>query len=229
MELKDLEDEAGYVFNNRAFLKQALTHPTYVNEHPLECSGDNQRLEFLGDTVVNAAITRYLYDAFPLDQEGLLTKKRAELVSEGGLCMIARYIHLGKYLFMGRGEALQGGRDKDSILCDAYEALIGAISVDSDFNTAITKVGAHFHGARGSMKDVLITDYKSILMEYCQSKKACQLQIEVVSETGPEHDKVFVVEAMINQRHAGTGRGANKKAAEQDACREALESSGILP
>lgn len=212
----------GHAFGNRDLLKEALTHTTYVNEHRDEAICDNQRLEFLGDSIINSIITSRLFIQFPDEKEGVLTKKRAELINEGTLSRIARYFSLGRFLFLGKGEEMDGGREKSSILADAYEALVGAIYLDSSFETAFRVVQRHFEEALGTLEDISITDYKSTLLEYCQSVFKELPRIVVIDESGPEHDKEFEVSVTLHDRTIGRGKGKNKKQAAQIACKEAL-------
>lgn len=220
----DLETRLGYTFRNSAFFVEAMTHSTYANEHRVDGVRDNQRLEFLGDTIVNAAITRKVFLAIPDGDEGRLTKIRAELVSEGSLVNVALHLNIGDALLLGKGEELDGGRVKPSIIADAFEALIGAIFLDSSFEEACAVVERLVDQVVGELARVSITDYKSALIEYCQSRFRCQPEIMVEEETGPEHEKTFVVVVKVNGEVIGRGNGRNKKLASQNACREALQS-----
>lgn len=224
MELDLLEESLGYTFRNKDLLQEALMHTTYVNEHKDLSLKDNQRLEFLGDTVINTVITTRLFLQFPEEKEGALTKKRAELISEGALFKIARLLGLGRFLFLGKGEEMDSGRKKASLIADAYEAVVGAIYLDSSFETALRVVENHYEKAMGTFEDISITDYKSLLLEYCQSQFKTMPRITVVDERGPEHDKEFEVSVTLNERSIGLGRGRNKKQAAQVACKEALRS-----
>jgi ribonuclease-3 len=219
-----LEAGIGYAFRSKELLEEALTHTTYVNEHREEDIQDNQRLEFLGDSVMNAVITARLFSELADEREGTLTKKRAELINETTLARIARNLFLGDHLRLGRGEELDQGREKTSILADAYEALIGAIFLDSSFDEAARIVERHFEDVLGPIEEVSITDYKSLLLEICQSRFKCLPRVVVVDEIGPEHDKEFVVNVELEGRVVGRGRGRNKKQAAQNACKEALRS-----
>jgi len=222
MAIEILEAVIGYKFRDKNLLEEAMTHTTYMNEHKESLLDDNQRLEFLGDSIVNAIIARRLFEQYPEEREGGLTKKRAEIISEAALSRIAVHIDLGKYLNLGRGEDMDGGREKPSILADAYEALVGAIFLDSSYETASAVVQKHFDSALGSLEHILMTDYKSALLEYCQSKFKCLPKIVVVDELGPEHEKEFVVKVQLSDKIIGQGRGKNKKQAAQMACKEAL-------
>jgi ribonuclease-3 len=220
--IETLEASIGYTFRDKDLLQEAVTHTTYVNEHKESIIGDNQRLEFLGDSIVNAVVTAKLFVQFPDDKEGSLTKKRAEIISETALSKIARHIGLGTYLNLGRGEDMDGGRVKPSILADAYEALVGAIFLDSSYDTVSAVVGRHFESAFGSLENISTTDYKSTLLEHCQAEYKCLPKILVVDEAGPEHEKEFVINVYLSGRIVGQGRGKNKKQAAQMACKEAL-------
>lgn len=222
MEYDTLESRIGYAFANKELLREALTHTTYVNEHRDAALQDNQRLEFLGDAIVNAVIATRLFIDLPEEREGILTKKRAELINEGALSKIAGYIELGEYLLLGRGEDMDQGRHKPSILADAYEALVGAIYLDGSYEIVSRIVRNHFDEVLGPMEKISITDYKSLLLEICQSRYKCLPKIAVVDEIGPEHDKEFVVSVELEGKIVGQGRGRNKKQAAQTACKEAL-------
>jgi len=217
-----LESKIGYTFSNKELLTEALTHTTYVNEHRDAALQDNQRLEFLGDAVINAVIATRLFIDLPEEREGILTKKRAELINEGALSKISRHIDLGEYLLLGRGEEMDQGRHKPSILADAYEALVGAIYLDGSYEIVSRIVHRHFDEVLGPMEKISITDYKSLLLEICQSRYKCLPKIVVVDEIGPEHDKEFVVNVELEGKIVGQGRGRNKKQAAQTACKEAL-------
>jgi ribonuclease-3 len=222
VECEALEARIGYTFTSRELLTEALTHTTYVNEHREAGVQDNQRLEFLGDSIVNSVVTFRLFAEFPEEREGTLTKKRAELINEGALSKIARHIRLGEHLLLGRGEDMDQGREKPSILADAYEALVGAIFIDSSYEVVSRIVRAHFDEVFGPMEKISITDFKSLLLEVCQSRYKCLPRIVVVDEIGPEHDKEFVVNVELEGGIVGQGRGRNKKQAAQTACKEAL-------
>jgi ribonuclease-3 len=222
VEIDILESSIGYIFKDKKLLQEALTHTTYVNENKEAVVADNQRLEFLGDSIVNAVIAKNLFERFPDEKEGSLTKKRAELISETALYRIALHIDLGKYLYLGKGEDLDGGREKPSILADAYESLVGAIFLDGSYEIVSNVVEKHFKSAIGSLEKISMSDYKSTLLEYCQAQYKCLPRIVVIDETGPEHEKEFVVNVNIGGKIVGQGKGKNKKQAAQMACKEAL-------
>jgi ribonuclease-3 len=226
MDLDLLEERIGHAFADRDLLREALTHTTYVNEHREEAARDNQRLEFLGDSVINAVITVILFEQFPLDKEGRLTKKRAELINEGALFRIARHLLLGDFLMLGKGEEMDGGRMKPSLLADAYEAVIGAVFMDGGFERASSVTRRHFEDVFGAFEGISSTDYKSLLLEYCQVHYRELPRLSVTCERGPEHDKEFEVAVSLAGEIVGRGVGRNKKQASQEACREALRSLG---
>ncbi|HVN70775.1 MAG TPA: ribonuclease III [Desulfomonilia bacterium] len=222
MELENIEESLSYTFVKKDLLREALTHTTYVNEHKDQDLKDNQRLEFLGDTVINSIITAKLFLLFPDEKEGPLTKKRAELISEGALSKIARHLGIGRYLYLGKGEDMDCGRKKASLLADAYEAIIGAIFLDGKYEKTAQVVHKHYEEAFGTFDEISITDYKSLLLEFCQSQFKALPKISVVSEQGPEHEKEFEVSVMLQNKIIGLGKGKNKKQAAQLACKEAL-------
>lgn len=213
--LRALESRIGYTFKDRGLLCHAMTHSSYTNEHHMERSGNNERLEFLGDAVLELSSSDYLYREYPDKPEGEMTKFRASVVCEPTLAGCARAISLGECLFLGKGEDAEGGRERDSILSDALEALIGAIYLDGGFADAKEFV------FRFIMNDLehkkLFYDSKTILQEIVQSRMEGELVYELTGEEGPDHMKTFHVQAVIGGRRAGTGQGRTKKAAEQMA------------
>lgn len=213
----------GYSFTNHELLLQAFRHPSYVYEKEDLGISDNQRLEFLGDAVVNLAISHLLMESFPEMKEGDLSKHRALLVSESGLYRIARMLELGDYLLLGKGEERTNGREKPSILSDAIEALVGAIYLDGGFLNA-SRVIAHLF--KPLMDEIghgtLSGDFKTELQELSQEVFQTTPDYRLVKEEGPDHDKTFYVEAYIKGGLLGKGTGKSKKEAEQNAAKEAL-------
>ena len=224
MDLERLEKNIGYAFKDKELLFEALTHTSYANEHREQDIRDNERLEFLGDAVVNTVLTIRLFKLMPESSEGDLTKQRAGLVSGDMLARIARKIGLGEFMRLGKGEELDNGRSKESLLSSTYEALIGALFLDSSFDTARQIVERHFDIAVGDLDSVKLSDYKSTLLEYCQKRFKVLPDIVLAGEYGPEHDKVFVMEVVMAGRIIGRGEGRNKKMAAQMASREALQT-----
>lgn len=212
-----------YTFKNRELLYQALRHPSYVYEQDDHLMSDNQRLEFLGDAVLNLAISNLLMERFPHMKEGDLSKYRASLVSETGLGSIARDLELGDYLLLGKGEERTNGRRKLSILTDALEAVIAAIYLDSGFASAL-KVIAKLFGplTNGMSVSNSIKDFKTDLQEYSQDAFQLTPEYGIEKETGPDHNKTFYVAVYLKGNLMGKGKGKSKKEAEQNAAKEAL-------
>ena len=218
--MEELENKIGYRFKNYKLLKQSMTHSSYANEHRINKLTNNERLEFLGDAVLEIITSEYLYKNYPKLHEGDLTKMRASIVCEQTLALSSKEIDLGKYLFLGKGEELTGGRERHSIISDAMEALIGALYLDGGFECAKNFIDKYI------LCDIknkqLFYDSKTILQEVVQSDYSEELQYVVVAEEGPDHDKSFVVKAMIGEKEIGMGKGKTKKAAEQQAAYDAL-------
>jgi ribonuclease III len=218
-----LEKELGYCFNSADQLTGALLHSSYVNEQPQSDLVSNERLEFLGDAVLNLAVSHLLMQENPTLTEGELSRIRAHLVNETHLAGIARRIDLGRHLLLGRGEELTDGRNKNSILADAVEAIIAAIYLDGGFDAAFAFVHRQFRKRLlATHRDRLTTAFKSRLQEYVQSVYRQIPRYRVVAESGPDHDKTF----RIKVEAAGVsaeGIGKSKKLAEQDAARAGLE------
>ena len=215
----ELQEKIGYHFNNRQLLRQALTHSSYANEKHMRKLSDNERLEFLGDAVLEIISSDFLYRNYTELPEGELTKLRASLVCEPTLAACAKEIGLGKYLHLSHGEDQTGGRNRKSILSDALEAVIGAIYLDGGFTNAKEFVEKYI------LTDIehkqLFYDSKTILQEVVQGQHE-HLTYVLVEETGPDHDKSFTVEARVGERVIGAGSGHTKKAAEQEAAYQAL-------
>ena len=218
--MERLEQIIGYTFRNKKLLKQALTHSSYANEKKLGKLGCTERLEFLGDAVLELVSSDVLYAKFPQIPEGELTKKRASLVCEPSLAYCARQFDLPKYLLLGRGEDMTGGRMRDSIVSDATEALLGAIYLDGGFEKAREFV------LKFILNDMehkqLFYDSKTILQELVQEKGRQTVEYVLTKETGPDHNKQFSVDVLINGTPAGSGTGHTKKAAEQAAAYQAI-------
>ena len=216
-----LEKKIGYKFKNPDLLLNALTHSSYANEN--RGISDNERLEFLGDAVLGLVIADYLYRLFEEHKEGDLTKIRASIVSEGPLSQIARDIGLGRFLLLGKGEAISGGRDRDSVLADALEAVIGAVYLEAGINQAKELIIGLFSSLmENSFQGKGFQDYKTNLQEVLQAMGEEEIVYRVIKETGPDHDKEFVIEVLCGRRVIGRGKGKSKKEAEQRAAKEAL-------
>lgn len=218
--LKELEALIGYEFRQEGFLRQALTHSSYANERHMKKLSDNERLEFLGDAVLEIVSSEYLYRNYPKLPEGDLTKFRASIVCEPTLALCTREIDLGRFLNLGKGENQTGGRNRKSILSDALEAVIGAIYLDGGFEKA--KEFIHRFILTDIEHKKLFYDSKTILQEVVQGSYEEPLHYELLAEEGPDHDKSFRVEARIGDKVIGAGCGHTKKAAEQEAAYQAL-------
>ena len=218
--LAELEEIIGYTFKQKGLLRQALTHSSFANEKHMKKLSDNERLEFLGDAVLEVVSSEFLFANYPKLPEGDLTKLRASIVCEPTLALCTREIQLGKFLYLGKGENLTGGRERKSILSDALEAVIGAIYLDGGFEPARIFI------QRFILTDIehkkLFYDSKTILQEVVQGNYEESLHYELLAEEGPDHDKSFRVAARIGDRLIGEGSGRTKKAAEQEAAYQAL-------
>ncbi len=218
--LKELQEVIGYHFKAEGLLRQALTHSSYANEKHMKKLSDNERLEFLGDAVLEIVSSEYLFKNYPKMPEGDLTKFRASIVCEPTLALCTREIELGKYLYLGKGENLTGGRNRKSILSDALESVIGAIYLDGGFEEA--KSFVHKFILTDIENKKLFYDSKTILQEIVQGNYTESLNYVLLSEEGPDHDKRFTVEARIGEKVIGQGTGHTKKSAEQEAAYQAL-------
>ncbi len=218
-----LQENLGYSFENEDWLQQALTHRSYVNESREKTTQDNERLEFLGDAVLDLVICQALMDRFPKSLEGDLSKMKAKIVSEQSLAEIAKQLNLGAFLFLGKGEERTQGSEKPSLLANAFEALIAAIYLDTGLESARRVILYHFENSLTALTPGEISfDYKTALQEYSQKTFASLPVYRVMSETGPDHQKRFEVETIVGGKQCGIGTGKSKKAAEQKSAKEAL-------
>ena len=224
MNLTEFEGVIGYEFKNKNLLKTALTHSSYANEKQL-ASDCNERLEFLGDSVLGVITAEYFYHHLNHLPEGEMTKKRAACACEKSLHGFAKEINLGKYIYLGRGEERTGGRGRASILADAFEAVIAAIYLDGGLENA-RKFVLDFV-KKAAQEQLSFVDYKTVLQEIIQKNPDEHLSYAVVAESGPDHDKRFEVEVYLNSNAIGYGKGKSKKIAEQQAAKQALELMGV--
>lgn len=223
--MEPLEENLRYEFKNKKLLINALTHSSYANE-ARDGVSSNERLEFLGDSVLSIVVSEYIYKEFNNLPEGELTKLRASLVCEKSLCQFSRELDLGKYLRLGKGEDKGGGRERDSILADAFEAVLAAMYLDGGFNVAKNHVMRFIKDELKHTDDEVFKDYKTALQEIIQKNPEESVTYILTKESGPDHDKVFEVEVRLNSNTIGKGVGKNKKQAEQSAAKEALRLMG---
>ena len=218
-----LENNIGYSFKDKSLLNNALCHRSYLNENQDSCSSDNERLEFLGDAVLGLCIGHVLMEKSPSKNEGELSKLRANLVSEPALADMARFIDLGRFVRLGKGEAFSRGFDKNSILSDAFEAVIAAVYLDAGFDIVYRLTHDLFsENLEKILSNEKIIDYKSMLQEFAQEQGAIIPQYVVLNETGPDHDKLFEISLNLFGIDS-KGLGKTKKAAEQDSAKKALK------
>ena len=219
-----LQAELNIPFKNKNLLYQAFTHSSYVNEHRRKQFTDNERLEFLGDAVLELSVSKYLFEKFPHMSEGELTKLRASIVCEPSLVIFANELQFGKYVLLGKGEELTGGRERPALLADVFESFVGALYLDQGLETVVAflekivfpkvEVGAFSR----------VSDFKSQLQEMIQQSNNGSLMYEIVDEKGPAHNRIFVSRVTLNNQELGIGRGKSKKEAEQQAAQNALVS-----
>ncbi len=221
--LKDLENAIGYRFQNITLLQDALCHSSYANERWHNSLKSNERLEFLGDSVLGMVVADYLYRTFPDRPEGELTRMRADMVCETSLAAIADRLSLGQHLLLGRGEELSGGRSRVSILADAVESIIPACYLDGGM-TPVQQFIEKFVLCNVPVSHLQNVDYKTALQELIQQKKGQSLAYTLIGQSGPDHNKSFTVQVSLNGAVIGEGTGTSKKRAEQDAARVALEA-----
>ncbi len=218
--LMALEERIGYQFRDTALLKQALTHSSFTNEQKINRAKNYERLEFLGDAVLELVASEFLFRHYPDMPEGELTKHRASMVCEPSLAFCAKDLELGRFMLLGKGEDATGGRDRDSITSDAMEAVIGAVYLDGGMEAAKAFIDRF---VLSDLEDKqLFYDSKSNLQELVQGKLKKELSYELLEESGPEHNKIFRVSVYMEGECLGTGAGKTKKAAEQQAAYKAL-------
>lgn len=224
--IRAFEEKIGYEFKNKTYIQTALTHSSFANEH--KEFNYNERLEFLGDSVLGLVVSDYLFRARNDLPEGKLTRLRANVVCEESLSSVARKINLGDHLFLGKGEKTSGGSDRDSILADAAEAVIAAIYLDGGFDQAKDFILSNLRDTIAKNIDGnIFRDYKTILQEIIQGNNG-KISYKLVGESGPDHDKEFEMQVKCGQDTIGIGKGKNKKEAEKEAARDALVKMGEL-
>ncbi len=223
--MKVLQERLQYKFNNIKLLNNALNHSSYANEVRGGITS-NERLEFLGDSVLSVIVASYLFENFKTIPEGELTKLRASLVCEKSLCGFSRQLGLGEFLLLGKGEEKGGGRERDSILADAFEAVLAAIYLDGGMENARKFVLRFVLPELKHRDDDAFKDYKTALQEIIQRNPEESVSYHLTNECGPDHDKIFTVEVHLNSNVIGSGRGKSKKQAEQMAAKQALQLMG---
>ena len=219
--INELEAAIGYRFQNIILLQNALAHSSYANERWHDSLKSNERLEFLGDSILGMVVAEHLYRNFPDRPEGELTRMRADMVCENSLAAVAEKLNIGQHLLLGHGEERFGGRKRASILADAVESVIAASFLDGGMMAA-KGIIERFILTNVPVKRLQNVDYKTMLQELVQQKKNQVLSYALVGESGPDHDKQFVVEVTLNGNVVGTGSGSSKKRAEQDAAHSAI-------
>ncbi|MGH7184648.1 MAG: ribonuclease III [Nitrospiraceae bacterium] len=222
-----LQSSLGYRFKTLSLLEEALTHSSLVNEQKTASSQHNERLEFLGDAVLSLVISEYLASVLPQSSEGALSKVKARLVSEASLAQVARRLGLGEHLKLGRGEDRSKGREKDSLLADALEAVLAAVHLDGGFEASRSVTRRIFSEeltqVAAQQEQPGAGDYKTQFQEWCQKRHDTLPRYATVRETGPDHQKLFEVELSVQGQVVGTGSGRSKKEAEQQAAKQALQ------
>lgn len=223
--MNDFEKVINYQFSDKSLMETALSHSSYANESK-SVRQSNERLEFLGDSVLSIVVSKYLFNHFSHLPEGELTKIRASLVCEKSLYEFALSIDLGKYLLLGKGEDSSGGRKRPSILADAFEAVIAAIYLDGGMDSAQEFILKFIPKDLDKAKKSSFSDYKTILQEIIQKNPEERVEYILSGSEGPDHNKIFIVDVKLNSNTIGRGRGRSKKQAEQNAAKEALELMG---
>lgn len=224
--LAGLEAALGIRFENGSLLRQAFTHASYLNEHKLDAQSDNERLEFLGDAVLELAISEYLFKRYRHLPEGELTKMRAAIVCEASLVHFARKLKFGKYVRLGKGEERTGGRKRPAMLADVFESFVGALYLDAGLEQVYRFLNEHVYPLLNETESPRFADYKTELQEMLQQSGDVALEYRIVDTRGPAHDRRFVAEVYDAGNRLGTGAGRSKKEAEQQAAAQALAALG---
>ena len=222
LKTEEFQKKLGYIFSDRELLIKALTHSSYANEAVNKNYESNERLEFLGDSLLGMSVALLIYESRPELSEGQMTKLRAQLVCEKSLASLAMQLGLGEYLLFGRGEQTGGGRSRPSILSDALEAIIAAVYLDGGYKPVEVLISSFF-SAHISTPIKSVTDFKTQLQEMAQCKSGQTLVYELTDVQGPDHQKMFTAEVRFNGKSIGTGTGKSKKSAEQEAAKAAVE------
>lgn len=227
VDFASFQNEIGVQFKNEKLLRQAFTHSSYVNEHRGKPFQDNERLEFLGDAVLELTISQFLYHYFPKMSEGELTKLRAAVVCEPSLVMFANQLRFGELILLGKGEELTGGRLRPALLADVFEAFIGALYLDQGIDAVFRFLEKYVYPRINRGEFMRVTDYKSQLQEFVQRDGLGEIQYRIVQERGPAHSREFVSEVTLNGNVLGQGKGRSKKEAEQHAASMAMKQLAV--
>ena len=227
MDFQQLQNTIGIQFNNEKLMKQAFTHSSYVNEHRGKPFQDNERLEFLGDAVLELTVSQFLFTHFPKMSEGEMTKLRAAIVCEPSLVRFAESLQFGKLVLLGKGEEMTGGRQRPALLADCFEAFIGALYLDQGLPTVTNFLNQFVFPSVDRGEFMKVTDYKSQLQEHVQHDNLGEITYRIIEEKGPAHNREFVSEVLLNGVSMGAGKGRSKKEAEQHAAAVAIEKLGI--
>ena len=226
--MKKLQKQLGLFFHNQHLLKQAFTHSSYVNEHRVHHHKDNERLEFLGDAVLELTVSEYLFQTYPNRPEGELTKLRASIVCEPSLFKYAENLEFGAYILLGKGEELTGGRTRPALLADVFESFVGALYLDQGLNMVKQFLTKHIFSKISNDGKLLVNDYKTQLQEYTQHHNMGPIEYRIVDERGPAHEREFYSEVTMDGAVWGMGKGRSKKESEQQAAAEALRRLNVL-
>ncbi|WP_322903836.1 ribonuclease III [Paenibacillus campi] len=221
-DVKQLQQQIQIQFHNRQLLKQAFTHASYVNEHRFSQHQDNERLEFLGDAVLELTVSEYLYNEYPDRPEGELTKLRAAIVCEPSLVKFAEALDFGRYVLLGKGEELTGGRQRPALLADVFESFIGALYLDQGLDAVKAFLEKHVFASLSPGGQLQMMDFKTELQEFTQHHNMGVLEYRIIEEKGPAHEREFVSEVCMGDESLGQGSGRSKKEAEQRAAAAAL-------
>ncbi|WP_126426258.1 ribonuclease III [Brevibacillus marinus] len=222
MNFAQLQEEIGIHFRDERILRQAFTHSSYVNEQKGKRIADNERLEFLGDAVLELTVSWFLYKSFPHMSEGEMTKLRAAIVCEPSLVKFAEMLRFGELVLLGKGEELTGGRQRPALLADVFEAFIGALYLDQGLEVVFRFMEKYVYPRIDKGEFTQITDFKSQLQEFVQQENMGDIHYRIIQEKGPAHNREFVSEVLLNDKPLGTGTGRSKKEAEQRAAAHAL-------
>lgn len=226
MNFARLQEKIGVRFHDESVLRQAFTHSSYVNEQRGKRIQDNERLEFLGDAVLELTVSQFLYKTFPKMSEGEMTKLRAAIVCEPSLVKFAELLQFGDLVLLGKGEELTGGRQRPALLADVFEAFVGALYLDQGLDAVFAFMEKYVYPRVDKGEFAQVTDFKSQLQEFVQQDNLGDIQYRIVEEKGPAHNREFVSEVLLNSRSLGVGTGRSKKEAEQQAAARALIKLG---